>query len=79
MAERKRIVRGLLPGSAVAQAGLRNGDEILKPFGQDSVQEDQHQTLTLQIRRDGKDFTIAYLPRGETVQAYQWERVPGCT
>lgn len=79
MAERKRIIRGLLPDSAAAKAGLRNGDEILKPFGQDSVQENQHQTLTLQVRRDGKDFTITYLPRGETVQAYQWERVPGCT
>jgi predicted metalloprotease with PDZ domain len=79
MAERKRIVRGVLPGSAAAKAGLRDGDEILKPFGQDSVQEDQHQTLTLQIRRDGKDLAITYLPRGETVQAHQWERVAGCT
>lgn len=77
MAERKRIVRGLLPDSAAARAGLRNGDEILKPFGQDSVQEDQQQTLTLQLRREDKDFAITYLPRGESVQAYQWERMPG--
>ncbi len=32
---------------------------------------------TGEIRRDGRDFPISYLPRGETVQAWQWERVPG--
>jgi predicted metalloprotease with PDZ domain len=76
MAERQRIVRGLVADSAAARAGLRNGDEILQPFGQDKVQEDQTQTLTVEVRRDGKRFTVTYLPRGETVQAYQWERVP---
>lgn len=72
MAERKRIVRGLIPGSAAAQAGLRDGDEILKPFGQDTVQEDQTKTITIHLKRDGKESEITYLPRGETVQAYQW-------
>jgi membrane-associated protease RseP (regulator of RpoE activity) len=76
MAERQRIVRGLIPDSAAARAGLRNGDEILKPFGQDAVQEDQTKTIAVEVKRDGKVFTITYLPRGETVPAYQWERVP---
>jgi hypothetical protein len=76
MAERHRIVRGLLPDSAAARAGLKEGDEILKPFGQDSVQESQTKTITLAVRRAGKEQAITYLPRGATVQAYQWERVP---
>ena len=77
LAEPKRIVRGLMPGSAAAQAGLRDGDEIVVPVPQDGIQGKQTAMLTLQIRRNGKPATITYLPRGETVQAYQWARVPG--
>jgi predicted metalloprotease with PDZ domain len=73
----KRIVRGLVPGSAAALAGLRDGDEIVKPVPQDAIQADQNATLTMLIRRDGKEFPITYLPRGEAVQVYQWKRVPG--
>ena len=75
--EPSRIVRGLVPGSAAERAGLRNGDEILKPVPQDSIQADQTAILHLEIRRDGQVFPLSYLPRGETVQAYQWERVAG--
>jgi predicted metalloprotease with PDZ domain len=73
----KRIVRGLIAGSAAAKAGLRNGDEILKPVGQDHIQGDQTGILTLLIRRGDEEMTIRYLPRGETVDAWQWARVPG--
>jgi hypothetical protein len=34
-------------------------------------------TLTLLVTRDGKTFPITYLPRGEAVDAYQWERIAG--
>lgn len=77
LVEPKRIVRGLIAGSAAAKAGLRDGDEILKPVGQDHIQGDQTGILTLQIRRGDQEMTIRYLPRGETVDAWQWERVPG--
>jgi hypothetical protein len=43
----------------------------------DSVQGDQKRLLTLKVTRDGKTFPITYLPRGETVDAYQWVRKPG--
>jgi hypothetical protein len=33
--------------------------------------------IHLVVERDGKGFPVDYLPRGETVDAYQWERVPG--
>jgi predicted metalloprotease with PDZ domain len=72
--ENPRIVRGLLPGSAAARADLQNGDEILKPVGQDAIQGDQDGWLTLDIRREGRTFQVRYQPRGETVQAYQWMR-----
>ena len=72
-----RIVRGLVPDSAAAKAGLRDGDEIVAPVGLDAVQGKQDATLTLQIRRDGTVFPLTYLPRGAQTDAYQWRRVPG--
>jgi hypothetical protein len=45
--------------------------------GLDSLQGKQKRTLTLQIRRGDKVFSVTYLPRGETVETYQWARVPG--
>ncbi|MHB8054661.1 MAG: S10 family serine carboxypeptidase-like protein, partial [Candidatus Aminicenantales bacterium] len=78
MLERPSIVHGLVSGSEAERAGLRNGDEILLvSAGLDGVQEDQKRLLALKIRREGKDFSIMYLPRGETVNAYQWVRVTG--
>jgi len=74
LVEPKRIVRGLVPGSAAALAGVRNGDAITKPVPQDVIQGQQDATLTLELLRDGKPLTITYLPRAETVAAYQWER-----
>ncbi len=79
LTEQPRIVRGLRAGSAAERAGLRNGDQILRPVGQDGIQGDQARELELQIRRDGREFAIRYLPRGETVDAWQWERDRGAT
>jgi hypothetical protein len=77
--EPHRIVRGLKPDSAAAAAGLRDGDEIVKPVPQDLIQSDQTALMHLQVRRDGKVFDITYLPRGETVQAYQWAPTGRCS
>jgi hypothetical protein len=75
LGETRRIVRGIVRGSAAEAAGLRNGDEILKPVPQDQIQADQKMILTLEIKRDSRTFQIAYLPRGELVDVYQWQRV----
>jgi len=77
LAERDRNVRGVIPGSAAERAGLRNGDVITVPIGLDGVQGKQDRTITYQVRRVDRVFPVTYLPRGETVQTYQWERVPG--
>ncbi len=76
--EPKRIVRGLEPGSAAAQAGLRDGDEITRPVPQDLIQSDQTARLNLHVRRDGALLDISYLPRGEAVSAYQWVKTADC-
>jgi hypothetical protein len=75
--EPSRTIRGLIAGSAAQKAGLKDGDRILKPVPQDGIQGNQTEQLTLLIKREDKTFTVTYLPRGETVPAYQWERVPG--
>ncbi|MDZ4374481.1 MAG: hypothetical protein U1C74_24075 [Phenylobacterium sp.] len=72
-----KVVTGLKPDSEAAKAGLRNGDHISYSAGLDSVQGDVKRMLTLNVTRDGKTFPITYLPRGEAVDAYQWERLPG--
>lgn len=76
LAEPTRIVRGLAAKSAAAAAGLRDGDEIMVPIPQDGIQGNQTELIKLVVRRDGRTFPVSYLPRGETVQAWQWERNP---
>jgi predicted metalloprotease with PDZ domain len=77
LTEPKRIVRGLIPGSAAESAGLQNGDEIIHPVPQDEIQGNQSEWLKLDIRRNGKEIPLTYLPRGQEVEVYQWIRVPG--
>jgi len=77
LTERPRVVRGLQAGSAAERAGVRDGDEILKPVPQDGVQARQEGWLTLELRRAGRTFAVRYQPRGETVEAYQWRRTAG--
>jgi predicted metalloprotease with PDZ domain len=73
----EKIVHGLLPDSEAAKAGLREGDRVSYSVALDAVQAEVNRMLTLQVTRDGKTFPITYLPRGEAVDAYQWERIDG--
>jgi predicted metalloprotease with PDZ domain len=72
-----KTIKGLQPESEAAKAGLREGDHFSYGVALDAVQGELDHTLTLQVTRDGKTFPITYLPRGEPVDAYQWERIPG--
>ena len=72
-----KIIHGLEPGSEADKAGLRENDKVSYGVALDAVQAEVHRTLTLHVTRDGKTFDITYLPRGEAVDAYQWERIPG--
>jgi predicted metalloprotease with PDZ domain len=74
-----KVVHGLKSGSEAANAGLRDGDEITYAVALDAVQGDVTRMLNLQVTRDGRTFALSYLPRGDAVDAYQWERVPGAS
>jgi hypothetical protein len=73
----EKHISGLKAGSEAEKAGLKNGDLITYGTGLDALQGDVKRTFSLQVTRDGKTFPVTYLPRGEAVDAYQWERVPG--
>ncbi len=70
-----RIVKGLVEDSEAAKAGIRNGDLILQPVPLEDAQSDPDKTLKLQLRRDDESLEVEFLPRGETVQGYLWQRV----
>jgi predicted metalloprotease with PDZ domain len=72
-----KVIRGLIPGSEAARAGLKDGDVVTYAVALDGVQGDPSQTLTLKVTRDGKTFPLTYLPRGELADVYQWARKPG--
>ena len=71
-----RIVKGLVAGSRAAAAGIRDGDEVTEAVVLDAVQAKPEQTITLKIRREGRDLAITYLPRGQAQDGYRWARVP---
>jgi len=70
-----RIVAGLVAGSAAANAGLENGDEMLHPVALEEAQSEPDLELQLQVRRGDRELTIQYLPRGEAVTGWLWSRV----
>ena len=72
-----KTIKGLKAGSEAEKAGLRDGDVVSYGVALDAVQAEVQRTLTLQVTRDGKTFPLTYLPRGEAVDAYQWERAAG--
>jgi hypothetical protein len=76
-ADQGKIIQNLTPESEAAKAGLRVGDVVKYAITTDGAIRDPAQTLTVQVTRDGRTFPITYLPRGEAVDAYQWELVPG--
>src|SRR3546814_10069334 len=71
-----KVVRDLKPGSEAAKAGIREGDHFTYGVALDAVQADVNRQFTIQVTRDGTTFPITYLPRGEAVEAYQWEVDP---
>jgi predicted metalloprotease with PDZ domain len=74
---RDKTIRGLKPGSEAEKAGVRDGDTLVYAEASDVVQADVNRQATVRVLRDGKPLTFKYLPRGEAVGAWQWQRVPG--
>lgn len=69
-----KVVRGLVAGSEAEKAGLRAGDKVVTaPFG-DSMQHDHARIVTVKVTRGGQPLSFTYLPRGQSIDVYQWER-----
>lgn len=73
----ERRVSGLLPGSAAARAGVRDGDAIVDAGNLATIRSNPSLPMTLTLRRDGQTITLSYLPRGAAVTAWRWRETPG--
>ena len=68
-----RVVSGLDPNSRAAQAGVRDGDEILSSFSIWDTTDEIDKEIAMRVRRDGEEFVIRYPPREfRKVEAYKW-------
>ena len=65
---KQRRVSGLIPGSAAAKAGLREGDELAGW----KIHGDVDEQVKLSVRREGKNKTISYYPRGKSSDVLQF-------
>lgn len=67
-----RVVTGLVSGCAAQKAGLADGDELLTRRVSYGAVKDGSTPLELAVRRDGRDLTIRYEPRGADVSTTDW-------
>ena len=58
-----RLVERLTPGSEADKAGIRVGDRVVVRFNTESAFRDPEMTVHAQVTRDGKTFSVTYLPR----------------
>lgn len=59
----RRIVEGLVPGSQADQAGLRNGDAIIKTASVYDVAQDPLAKYYMLVERGGKQLRFEWDPR----------------
>jgi hypothetical protein len=72
-----KVIHGVVAGSAAAAAGLKDGDKVVSAGDVLEIQRGNERHMTLTVQRDGREIPIDYLPRGEPVENWQWQRVPG--
>ena len=72
-----KAIRNLIENSAAAKAGLREGDVVVANDDVLSVQRSEKSSLSITVRRDGKDVPITFVPRAEPVSGFHWERIAG--
>jgi hypothetical protein len=77
LATEPKVIRGLVANSAAAKAGLREGDVVVANDDVLSVQRSEKSSLSITVRRDGKDVPITFVPRAEPVSGFHWERSAG--
>lgn len=74
--QQPRVIRGLVAGSPAAQAGLRNGDKVVRATPLDTAQENAAMPMMAAVERNGVVTEIHFAPRGRIVTGYQWVRLP---
>jgi predicted metalloprotease with PDZ domain len=67
----RKVIKGLIPNSAAARAGLRNGDVVLESNSIDDAARSRSVTVTIQ-RGDAAPIRVAYSGDGAPVTAYRW-------
>jgi hypothetical protein len=72
-----QTVVSLVPGSAAAVAGLRDGDVITTPMMPEFLSSPEPRAMRLDIQRDGAGSTISYTTRPKVLESYEWSRVSG--
>jgi predicted metalloprotease with PDZ domain len=70
----QRIVHGLEAGSAAARAGIRDGDVLVDVKGLNESRRDAGRSISLLVRREGRQLNVEYRPRGAPADAYRWMR-----
>jgi len=69
-----RIINGLVPGSAAAQAGLRDGDIVIEGDDIEKAKHDRSPVYHLKVKRGGEIVPISFSTQGAPVAAYKWIR-----
>jgi len=71
----KRI-KGLMPGSPAARAGLREGDELAQAVDISPIYGSFRRPVTLTVRRGAALVPITYLPQSGQAEAWEWVAAP---
>ncbi len=72
-----QTVVGLVPSSAAAGAGLRNGDVVMTPVAPELLVSDKVQQVKLDVIRNGESLYLTYMTEPMINESWQWSRVPG--
>ena len=72
-----QTVVSLVPSSAAASAGLRNGDVVTTPIAAELLVSDRVQHMKLDVLRDGESLYLTYMTRPMINESWQWSRVTG--
>src|SRR5262249_16906011 len=72
-----QTVVSLVPSSAAAAAGLRNGDVVTTPVAAEQLVSDTLQQMKLDVVRSGELLYVTYITRPMFNESWQWPGVPG--
>ncbi|MBP2329233.1 hypothetical protein JOF56_009618 [Kibdelosporangium banguiense] len=69
-----RVIKGLIPASAAAKAGLREGDVVVRNDDAEQARKNMAPVFHLDVRRGDEVIPIHFSTQGELVGKYVWTR-----